>query len=110
MNIGYAQEQANELFTPELDCLTTNTPEFDVVTIIDGFKRGLATGKTFSFIMKTLKNPISMSPQDITLTTFAGLSQSSLNAKPNQAAYFTGFVDTGKAAFTAKKPSPIDPS
>lgn len=108
MNIGDANA-AKENFKPYLKCVTTPSPSADIVTILDAFKNGLAAGQTCSFVVKTLKNPISMTPMPLTVTTFAGVAQVS-NAQPSEAAYFTGLVDEGIAFFRPAKPSPIAPS
>jgi hypothetical protein len=35
-------------------------PDFDLVMLAGCFPKGITAGETFSFVIKTIKNPISM--------------------------------------------------
>jgi hypothetical protein len=56
---------------------TTSNDDQDSLTLIDAFPDGQRAGKTFSFLVNYLRNPLSMSEVSFTLFTFSGISSKS---------------------------------
>jgi hypothetical protein len=92
--------------TIELDCDTFITPSRDFITITNMFAQTVYKDQPFYFIIRQLRNPMSMSPVPLKVTTFSGLSGNP-NANPSEPEYFYGLIDEGFAPFQAFEPSRI---
>ena len=76
----------------ELECIEVRGIISDTITIIGAFPNGLPAKKSFSFKLDKLKNPYSMTPQNVRIRTFVGV-RAGAGVQSNVDGYFTGFID-----------------
>jgi hypothetical protein len=67
---------------------------------------GVPAGSTFSFIVNRVRNPLSISAIEMTLTTWTSI----IFENPGLSVSFRGLIDKGPGLFKAKLPVPIDPA
>ena len=69
----------------------------------NAFPTGLAAGQTLSFYVSNVRNPLSMSPIQLQITTFSALDTSNV-----QKVQVMGFIDTSAVKLQASMPAKMD--
>lgn len=83
------------------------TPTIDTLVIKNMFpNQQREAGSTFSFVINRVRNPLSMSPVEMTLTTWSSI----LFENPGFQVSFSGLIDQGPGLFKATMPVAMDPA
>ena len=85
-----------------LNCTFVITTSQDSIIIQNAFPKGLAAGQELSFYVSNVRNPLSMSPIQLQISTFSALDSSNGQVK--------GFIDTSAVTLQATTPAIMDPA
>lgn len=76
----------------------------DTLTLLDGFPNGQPAGKTFSFFVNKIRNPLSMTEVPFKVLTFTAVASQS-----DDEISFAGLIDEATVSFKATAAASMDP-